>query len=73
MATAAPAPTAASAAPAPSSQRQLSSRRMPVLPVPLGLTWRAVDRRADDTFGATVVVTASAASSMWGAAHSLAP
>jgi hypothetical protein len=72
MATAAPAPAAASATPAPSIQRQPSSRRKPVL-LSSGLTCWAVDRRADDTLGATVVVTASAASSMRGAAHSLAP
>ena len=73
MVMAAPAPAAAIAAPTPSSKRQSSSLRMPVRFVPLGLTWAAVDRRADDTFGATVVSTASAASSRRGAAHSRAP
>src|SRR5208337_2560972 len=57
----------------PSSKRQSSSLRMPVRFGPLGLTWAAVDRRADDTFGATVVSTTSAASSRRGAAHSRAP
>src|SRR5450755_4038386 len=69
MVTAAVAPAAATTAPMPSSQRQFSSLRMPVLPDVAGLTWRAVDSRADDTLGATEVVTASAASSSRGAAH----
>src|ERR1700750_1107044 len=60
MATAAPAPAAATTAPTPSIQRQSSSRRTPVLPIPAGWTCRAVDRSADDTFGATVTVTTSA-------------
>src|SRR5271157_5021708 len=73
MVMAAPAPAAAIATPTPSSKRQSSSLRMPVRFGPLGLTWAAVDRRADDTFGATVVSTTSAASSSRGAAHSFAP
>ena len=54
MATAAAAPAAATAAPTPSSKRQSSSLRMPVFArAASGLTWRAVERRAEDTFGAT--------------------
>ncbi len=62
------------ARPMPTSQRQSSSLRMPVLPaLASGRTWRAVERSTEETFGATVVVTASAASSRRGAAHSRAP
>src|SRR5580658_7488229 len=74
MVTAAVVPAAASTAPAASSQRQLSSLRNPVLAdlAPSGLICCAVLRRAEETLGATVAVTASAASSRRGAAHSRA-
>src|SRR5580693_7005660 len=75
MVTAAVVPAAASTAPAASSQRQFSSLRNPVLAdlAPSGLICSAVLRRAEETLGATVAVTASAASSRRGAAHSRAP
>src|SRR3984957_13046135 len=59
----------------PTSRRQSSKTRIPVFgrARPAGLTWRAVERSAEDTAGATDVVTASAASSSRGAAHSRAP
>src|SRR5437868_9272161 len=73
MATAPAAPTAAAAAPTPSSHLQSSSLQTPPLRALGGWTRRAVVRRAEETLGATVSVTASAASSRTGAAHSRAP